>query len=81
MLISRCGDPASGEPSLTQVRHRTQLNECLAALHRYVAHHQHDVVLAAHHLHAALRHIGKITGQVSSNELLDVIFRDFCIGK
>ena len=81
MIISSCGDPASGEPSLTQVRHRIHLNECTAALHRYNRQHAHDVVLAAHELHAALRNIGKITGQVTSDELLNVIFRDFCIGK
>lgn len=76
-----CGDPASGQPCLTQTRYRTQLQACTAALHRYRKHHQHDVVLAAHHLHTALTQIGKITGQVTSDELLNVIFRDFCIGK
>ena len=29
----------------------------------------------------ALHHLGEITGEVSSDDLLDRIFRDFCIGK
>ena len=31
--------------------------------------------------HIALRHLGAITGRVHVEELLDRIFRDFCIGK
>ncbi len=70
-----------GSPSLTQARHRTHLSVSVQSLKQY----QHlacsDIVLAAQQLHIALRQIGKITGQVSSEEILDVIFRDFCIGK
>ena len=40
-----------------------------------------DDVLAAEELRAAVRAIGQITGRVDVEELLDVIFRDFCIGK
>ncbi len=37
--------------------------------------------LAAEDLRLALRTLGRITGQVDVEDLLDVIFRDFCIGK
>ena len=37
--------------------------------------------LAAEELRTSIRHIGKITGQVGIEEILDVIFKDFCIGK
>jgi tRNA modification GTPase len=40
-----------------------------------------DAVLAAQQVRKALRHIGKITGHVSSEQILDVIFKDFCVGK
>jgi tRNA modification GTPase len=40
-----------------------------------------DTVLAAQQLRKAIRHIGKITGHVSTEQILDVIFKDFCIGK
>ena len=32
-------------------------------------------------LHQALHHIGLITGEVSNEDVLDSIFRNFCIGK
>lgn len=40
-----------------------------------------DLVLAAEQLRLALRQLGLLTGHVSSEQLLDVIFSDFCIGK
>jgi tRNA U34 5-carboxymethylaminomethyl modifying GTPase MnmE/TrmE len=40
-----------------------------------------DLVLATDHLRTAARALGRITGAVETEELLDVIFNDFCIGK
>jgi tRNA modification GTPase len=37
--------------------------------------------LRAEDLRLALRSLGHITGTVDVEDLLDVIFRDFCIGK
>jgi tRNA modification GTPase len=37
--------------------------------------------LRAEDLRLALRSLGRITGTVGVEDLLDVIFRDFCIGK
>jgi len=37
--------------------------------------------LVAVDLHAALAHIGEITGHITSEDILDQIFREFCIGK
>ena len=37
--------------------------------------------LAAEDLRLAARALGRITGRVDVDEVLDVIFRDFCIGK
>lgn len=44
---------------------------------------QDDMVLdqAAEEMRMAIREIGKITGKVGVEEILDVVFRDFCIGK
>ena len=77
----RCGSPLSGNPSLTQARYRTHLEGCLEALHSYDLYRNADIVLAAAELRTALRQIGKITGKITSEEILDVVFRDFCIGK
>jgi len=37
--------------------------------------------LVAEHLRAALTSLGRLTGRVDVEEVLDVIFKDFCIGK
>jgi len=77
----RCHNPNTGNPSLTQARHREHLSQCLQALHGYLNFQHTDVVLAASSLQVALRHIGKITGKITSKEILDIVFKDFCIGK
>ena len=68
-----------GPPPLTRARHREALMEAHAALGRALV--APEVALAAEDLRLALRSIGRITGAVRIDELLDVIFRDFCIGK
>jgi tRNA modification GTPase len=69
----------AGAPPLTRVRHREALGECYAALGRALE--APEVAMAAEDLRLAMRAIGRITGTVRIDELLDVIFRDFCIGK
>jgi tRNA modification GTPase len=68
-----------GPPPLTRARHREALIEARASLVR--ARGAQEIALAAEDLRLALRAIGRITGTVRIDELLDVIFRDFCIGK
>ena len=43
--------------------------------------HDNDLVIVSSHLRMALREIGKVTGRVTSEDVLDVIFKEFCIGK
>jgi tRNA modification GTPase len=68
-----------GSPPLTQVRHRTALEECRRSLLR--ASTAAGAELVAEDLRLATRALGRITGRVDVEEILDVIFRDFCIGK
>ncbi|GFG32202.1 hypothetical protein Cfor_04576 [Coptotermes formosanus] len=79
----KCGNPSRENPCLTQSRYRRHLTDCVACLDEYfkVSSTGGDTVLAAQQLRKALRHIGKITGHVSTEQILDVIFKDFCIGK
>ncbi|MEA1649629.1 tRNA uridine-5-carboxymethylaminomethyl(34) synthesis GTPase MnmE [Nitrospirillum sp. BR 11164] len=66
-------------PSLTRARHRQALEDCRAALARAL---RADLPeLAAEDARLAARALGRITGRVDVEDLLDVIFRDFCIGK
>ncbi len=66
-------------PVLTRARHRQALEEAAASLHRARAATLPE--LQAEDLRLALRSLGRITGTVDVEDLLDVIFRDFCIGK
>jgi tRNA modification GTPase len=66
-------------PPPTRVRHRAAQEACLEALHR--AETAPSVELLAEDLRTAAAALGRITGQVDVEQLLDVIFRDFCIGK
>lgn len=54
---------------------------CLNYLQSYDDYKDVDIVLAAEQLRQALRQLGKITGKITTEEILDVIFQDFCIGK
>lgn len=66
-------------PSLTRRRHREALEHCLEALRRSLSATMPE--LMAEDVRLAVRHLGRITGRVDVEDLLDVIFRDFCIGK
>lgn len=37
--------------------------------------------LAAEELRTAIGHLGRVTGKVGIEQILDVVFKDFCIGK
>jgi tRNA modification GTPase len=70
---------AGEAPVLTRARHRRALEEAVAALAR--AERATEAELFAEDLRLALRALGRITGRVDVEELLDVVFKDFCIGK
>jgi tRNA modification GTPase len=71
----------SGAPALTRPRHRHALAEAVAHLQHGLAAPQDQPELLAEDLRLAMRAIGRITGVVDVEELLDFVFRDFCIGK
>ena len=72
-----CG--GGGGPALTRVRHRRALEECREALQRFRE--AEMVELAAEDLRLAARSLGRITGRVDVEDILDRIFAEFCIGK
>ena len=74
---------AGAESALvTRERHRLALQDARAALRRALA---PDLSsgedLIAEELRLAARALGRLTGRVDVDDILDVIFRDFCIGK
>jgi tRNA modification GTPase len=66
-------------PALTRARHRAALEDALAALERSSTAPLPE--LRAEDLRLAWRSLGQITGKIDVEDLLDVIFRDFCLGK
>jgi tRNA modification GTPase len=66
-------------PPITRARHRRALEEAAASLTRAL--NASEPELMAEDMRLALRSLGRITGRVDIEDLLDVIFRDFCIGK
>ena len=73
------GLTAMAAPALTRARHRQALESCRDALVRAVA--ADAAELVAEDVRLAVRALGRITGRVDVEDLLDIIFRDFCIGK
>jgi tRNA modification GTPase len=70
---------AGDAPALTRPRHRAALTEALAALTH--AGTSTEAELLAEDLRLAMRAVGRITGRVDVEDVLDFVFRDFCIGK
>jgi len=66
-------------PALTRLRHRAALERAAQALERSLA--ADRIELAAEDLRLAARALGRITGRVDVEDVLDAIFREFCIGK
>lgn len=84
-LKALCGEPSAEAPVLSHVRHRHYLKECLKCIDEFTADfdpaREQDFAILVQNLRNAVRSIGKITGEVRVDDVLDVIFRDFCIGK
>ena len=67
---------------LTRARHRLAVEESLDFIDRALAAgHGTGVELIAEEIRLAARAIGKITGNVSVDDVLDRLFSSFCIGK
>jgi tRNA modification GTPase len=81
LLRQRVRQKFSGEeaPALTRPRHRAALTEALTTLDHAARAAQPE--LLAEDLRLAMRAVGRITGRVDVEEVLDFVFRDFCIGK
>jgi tRNA modification GTPase len=68
------------EPAMvTRERQRTLLEATLAGLTEALGQSEHELV--AESLHRAADALGRLTGRIDVEDVLDVIFRDFCIGK
>ncbi len=72
----------SGEGGLiSRERQRKLLEQTVVSLRRSISVIEQGEELAAEDLRIAARSLGQLLGRVDVEDLLDVIFRDFCIGK
>ena len=70
-----------GAPLVTRARHRDALAESVDALDRFRGAGGAELVVLAEELRIAAHALGRITGRVGTEEILDRIFATFCIGK
>jgi len=77
------GQLSSGEVMVSNARHYKALNEALQSILHIETGLQNDLPtdLLTIDIRAALHSLGEITGEISTDDLLDNIFRNFCIGK
>ena len=66
---------------ITRSRHRLGLEACCRHLQAALTGERSGLELRAEDLRLAADALGRLTGRVDVEDLLDVIFRDFCIGK
>jgi tRNA modification GTPase len=71
----------TGSLTFTHLRHRTALEAVVRSLRAAARTSPDQLELMAEELRVATRELGRITGRVDVEDLLDLVFRDFCIGK
>jgi tRNA modification GTPase len=73
--------PPAESPLITRARHRSAIRDSLEALASARAAATAPLEIRAEDLRRASDSLARITGRIDVEDLLDVIFRDFCIGK
>ncbi len=66
---------------ISRHRYRQDLEQSLSHLDYFLEHELDDVELRAEDLRLAANAIGRITGHIDVEDLLDLLFSEFCIGK
>lgn len=69
------------DPVATQARHRQHVESCYGHVLAFEAGSTVDLELRAEDLRLAADSLGRITGRIDPEQVLDAIFRRFCIGK
>ncbi|KAI8881487.1 tRNA modification GTPase TrmE [Backusella circina FSU 941] len=81
ILKSKYDNSVSNPVLITQSRHREHLEDCLLSLNVFLDTPMEDIVISAEELRQAANALGRITGRVDVEDVLDVLFGQFCIGK
>ncbi|XP_076750165.1 tRNA modification GTPase MnmE [Xylocopa sonorina] len=79
-----CGNPTEESPVISHARYRNHLLHVVRYLKEYLKSTEipnYDMAISLENIRGAARELGKITGTINTEEVLDVIFKNFCIGK
>jgi tRNA modification GTPase len=73
----------AGDTVVTNLRHYQHLYQTNEALNQVLEGMEHNITgdFLAQDIRFALHHLGEITGQITTDDLLANIFSKFCIGK
>jgi tRNA modification GTPase len=71
----------AGSATLIRTRHKQVMVSCVENLLRASTHSSDELELVAEALRAAANDMGRLTGRIDVEDVLDSIFREFCIGK
>jgi tRNA modification GTPase len=83
-LSQRHGEPVVDAPGLTRARHLAAVATANAELRAFAVAWRDDVLpatVAAIHVRAAADALGELIGAVQVDDVLDAVFRRFCVGK
>ncbi|KAJ7179503.1 tRNA modification GTPase TrmE [Mycena filopes] len=72
---------SSHTPLITHARHRVHLESAVQFIDAFLETSADDIVLGAEELRYAAQAVGKVSGLIDVEDVLDALFRDFCIGK
>lgn len=68
-------------PAIAHVRHRQLIEASAEALEQFLLGDPHHIELRAEDLRQAAQALGRVTGRVDVEDVLDQVFKRFCIGK
>lgn len=83
-LADGLGPSAPDAPVLTRTRHRVMIEQAAEEMRRFRAAWatgELPAPIVATHLHAARRSLEELIGTVHVDDVLDVVFQSFCVGK
>jgi len=83
IIAQKAADQMAGHdaPVITRARHREHLNACNQAMAQFLEFPDRELELRAEDLRQAASAIGRITGRIDVEDILDDLFSSFCIGK
>jgi tRNA modification GTPase len=83
-ITNAVGEPALDQPALTHARHRVAVARATDELRAFAEVWREDALpatVAAVHVRTAGDALGALIGEVHVDDVLDVVFRRFCVGK